>query len=162
MFKKNKLFQVFLAAFFLLAANAQAAETPSLIIKTFDGKSFDLSKQKGKIVIVNFWAQWCIDCRKELPILDEIYAKYKSRGVEIIGASVDDEDDLDKVLQLVKDKKYPNALLANAYKNNFDEPQFLPTSYILDGSGKIRAKMVSDDKAITKKDFEKILDSMPN
>jgi thiol-disulfide isomerase/thioredoxin len=158
--KKIKLFQIFFVGFLLLSINTKAAETPKLIINKLYGKTFDLSKQKGKIVIINFWAQWCVDCRKELLILDEIYAKYQSRGLEIIGISIDEKKDLSKVLKIVEGKKYANAMLFDELKNSFGEPSVLPTSYIIDQTGKLITKIIPTNREIEKKDFEEIIENL--
>ena len=55
-----------------------------------NGKTISLSQFRGKYVIVDFWASWCVPCRKGNPHLKEIYAKYKDKGLEIIGVSDDD------------------------------------------------------------------------
>jgi thiol-disulfide isomerase/thioredoxin len=56
---------------------------------TIDGKQFDLSKLKGKVVLVDFWATWCLPCRQELPNLKKLYEKYHGQGFEVIGISLD-------------------------------------------------------------------------
>ncbi len=58
--------------------------------KTIDGKPFDISQYKGKVVIVDFWATWCGPCLAELPNLKKIYEKYHDRGLEIVGVNLDD------------------------------------------------------------------------
>ncbi len=155
-----RLFRLFFAVFLLFLVNAKAAQNSELVIKTLEGKIFDLQEKLGKVVIVNFWAQWCADCRRELPILDEIYEKYQSRGVEIIGVSIDRKKDRHKVSQVVASQKYPNALLIDASKNNFDEVRTLPTSYIVGKDGVIVAKLVSLDKPIVKEDFSDVLEKL--
>jgi thiol-disulfide isomerase/thioredoxin len=152
-----KLSHLFFATFILFANSAQALESPTLITKTFDGKKFNLQEKLGHVVIVNFWAQWCIDCRKELPILDEIYAEYKSQGLEIIGVSVDRKKDRNKAFEVIKDKKYPNSMLLDVSENNFDDIDFLPTSYVIDAEGKIAGKIALSERVVVKEDFVKIL-----
>jgi thiol-disulfide isomerase/thioredoxin len=153
-----KFFQLFLAAIFLNLVQASAADFyPDLIGKTLDGKNFDLKEKRGQILIVNFWATWCIDCRRELPILDEIYQDYKAQGFEIIGVSTDRAKDRAKILQMTADKKYVNLLKSDMTKNDFPEVEFLPTSYIINRDGKVVGKIIINDRTITKKDFEDAL-----
>jgi thiol-disulfide isomerase/thioredoxin len=55
-----------------------------------DGQPVSLADYKGKYVLVDFWASWCVPCRKGNPHLKELYARYKDRGFEVIGVSDDD------------------------------------------------------------------------
>ena len=64
---------------------------PDLTLKDLDGKDVSLSQFKGKVVLVNFWATWCDPCRIEIPWLIEINQKYASKGLVILGISMDDE-----------------------------------------------------------------------
>lgn len=155
--KKNFLFFVFIFIGFISAQASEIKQSPALIIKTFDGKIFNLEKNRGKIVIVNFWASWCIDCKKEMLILEKIYDEYKPRGLEIIGISIDSKKDRDKVVTLAKSLKYKNAMIQDAKKNDFDFPDAVPVSYVIDGGGKIKSVIISDEKPITKKDFDELL-----
>lgn len=152
-----KYFYLFLL-FFSLSANATDSKIyPLLTGKTLDGKNFDLKEKRGQVVLVNFWATWCIDCRKELPILDEIYQEYQAQGLEIVGVSTDRKKDRAKVLEVAGDKKYLNLLASDLTKNDFPDVAFLPTSYVIDRDGKLIGEIIVEDRAITKKDFEEVL-----
>ena len=65
------------------------AEAPELILPMPNDKDFALSSLRGKVVLVDFWASWCAPCRKELPNVKRCYEKYKSKGFEILGVSLD-------------------------------------------------------------------------
>jgi thiol-disulfide isomerase/thioredoxin len=60
--------------------------------QTTDGKSLDWPKYKGKVVLVDFWATWCRPCLAEMPNLKKVYREYHDRGFDIVGVSVDDDD----------------------------------------------------------------------
>ena len=60
---------------------------------TPEGKSFSSEKYKGKVVLVDFWATWCMPCLAELPRIREAYGKYHDKGLEVIGVSSDFEVD---------------------------------------------------------------------
>ena len=65
------------------------AEAPELILPMPNDKDLALSSLRGKVVLVDFWASWCGPCRKELPNVKRAYAKYKNKGFEILGVSLD-------------------------------------------------------------------------
>ena len=142
-----------IAFFYCIAASANAANS-TLITTDFSGKNFDLAAQKGKIVIVNFWAKWCSDCRKEMPVLNDLYKKYQARGLEIIGVSIDPKKQREEVEAIAKKFCYPNSIISDAQKNDFDHPKSLPTNYII-FEGKIIK--ILDDSKLEAKDFEEVI-----
>jgi len=64
---------------------------PNITITDITGKRHKISDYKGKNLILNFWATWCGPCRKEIPDFIEVYKKYKSQGLEIVGISLDQD-----------------------------------------------------------------------
>jgi peroxiredoxin len=54
-----------------------------------DGSAFDLERLRGKVVLVDFWASWCPDCLREFPTVRTVYEKFKDRGLEVVGISLD-------------------------------------------------------------------------
>ena len=62
---------------------------PDFKMKTIDGKTFKLSQLKGKTVVLDFWASWCPDCRKDAPEVVRLHDAYKQFGVEFVGVSMD-------------------------------------------------------------------------
>ena len=69
------------------------AKAPDFSLPTPDGKEVSLSSVKGKCVLIDFWASWCGPCIRELPNVKEVYAKYHSKGFEVISISLDDNRD---------------------------------------------------------------------
>lgn len=134
----------------------------SLITTTIDGKNFDLQEQRNKVVIVNFWALWCKDCRQEMPILEEIYQQYKSQNLEIIAINIDRPRQQEKVLSFTSAFSYPISMLDQLKVNSFAEPRSIPLSYIIDKNGKIAAKLTPGQNPITKQQFEEVLESILN
>ncbi len=65
---------------------------PDFTITTFDGSPFRLSEQRGKVVIINFWASWCIPCRTEAPVLQAIWERYREQDVVVVGIAYLDTD----------------------------------------------------------------------
>jgi thiol-disulfide isomerase/thioredoxin len=74
----------------ILAANEADIAKADFTLKDLDNKKWTLSELRGKIVLVNFWATWCLPCRAEMPNLDAIYTHYASEGLVIL--SITDED----------------------------------------------------------------------
>src|SRR5436190_5343433 len=81
-----------LAALFVLpafAASTSSGPAPGFQLSGRNGKSIDLSQFKGQVVMINFWASWCVPCRQEMPLLEEIYKKYKPMGFTLVGVNVE-------------------------------------------------------------------------
>ncbi len=66
-------------------------EAPGFTLKLFDGRSLSLEELRGKTVLLNFWASWCMPCRQESQALEESWLKYKDKDVVFIGVNVWDE-----------------------------------------------------------------------
>jgi thiol-disulfide isomerase/thioredoxin len=77
--------------------------------KQLEGDDFDLSKYKGKVVLVDFWATWCGPCIGELPNVKETYEKYHDRGFEVVGISLD--SDRDRLEEFIEKEKLPWPIL---------------------------------------------------
>ncbi|MCL5958175.1 MAG: TlpA family protein disulfide reductase [Chloroflexi bacterium] len=67
-------------------------EASDFSIKLFSGGTFHLTDQRGKVVLVNFWASWCPPCRDEAPVLERAWKKYKDRGVVLVGLDIWDNE----------------------------------------------------------------------
>jgi peroxiredoxin len=74
-----------------VACPANAPPAPlDVTLKDMNGRSVNLSDFKGKVLLVNFWATWCAPCREEIPGFVDLQAKYRARGLDVIGISVSD------------------------------------------------------------------------
>lgn len=115
---------------------------PALVVTALNGRTFDLAKLKGKVVLVNYWATWCAPCRKEMPKLDAFYQRYHDRGLEIIGISIDFDRDLDKARRVAQGVSYPTALAKAVTDDGFGKPKGVPITWIIDRDGKVRDWMI--------------------
>ena len=113
-----------------------AQNLESLPLTTLAGSGFDRSSLKGKVVIVDFWASWCVPCRKEVPEFNLLSKKLAAQGIAILGVSMD-EDGATVVPPFLKEfpMSYPVALGAQSINDSLPITQ-LPTTVIYDRSGK--------------------------
>lgn len=142
------------------ASNAVGKEK-ELTLKDLSGTEQNLSSFKGRIVILNFWATYCIPCRKEMPDLAAIQNEYAAQGVQVIGASVDDPDDRLKVLKFIKETKvnfpiWMDATVTDMMK--FGLGTALPGTVVIGKDGRI-VKVISGvfNTAELKKQIEALL-----
>jgi cytochrome c biogenesis protein CcmG/thiol:disulfide interchange protein DsbE len=120
---------------------------PQLIVPQLDGREFDLARLRGKVVLVNFWATWCSPCRIEMPTLNAFYRRYRSRGLEVLGLSIDAAPDAARVRQVMSHFSYPGALASAARVDGFGEPVAVPVTYVVDAKGVIRARLQAEGPA---------------
>jgi cytochrome c biogenesis protein CcmG, thiol:disulfide interchange protein DsbE len=141
----------------LLAAAPPAVDQPApqLVVPQLDGHVFDLAKLRGKVVLVNVWATWCSPCRVEMPTLNAFYRHYHSKGLVLLGLSIDEASDAAQVGQVMKQFSYPGALASAAKVNGFGEPVAVPITYVIDSHGVIRAQLQAEGPSgVSKKALE--------
>jgi len=113
-----------------------------LALKDLQGKSVKLSGYKGKVILLDFWATWCPPCRKEIPGYIELYNTYKSRGLVVIGVSMD--EDTPDVKSLATQMKMNYPILLGFGREDDLKPTFgelpLPTSFVIARDGSIYAR----------------------
>lgn len=126
---------------------ADGDPAPEIVLKNVKGKKIKLSKLKGKMVLVDFWASWCGPCRKENPNVVEAYGKYKDQkfengnGFEIFSVSLDkDAAAWKKAIETDKLTWKNHVLDKDGEAAKTYAVRFIPTAFLLDGDGKIVAK----------------------
>jgi cytochrome c biogenesis protein CcmG, thiol:disulfide interchange protein DsbE len=130
---------------------------PALVIEELNGNTFDLAAQRGKVVVVNFWATWCPPCRKEMPALDAFYRRYHTQGVDMLGISADSKHSRSDVTKVMQSLSYPVAMLNDAEANGFGAPDELPETWVVDQDGIVRAKLTADEAPVTEQSLEHIV-----
>ena len=131
-----------------------------LTLKDPFGAEQRLSSLKGRIVVLNFWATYCVPCRKEMPDLAAIQNEYAALGVQVVGASADETQDRAKVLQFVKETRinFPIWMGATtADMMRFGLGAALPGTVIIDRDGRI-ARIISG--IVNQADLKKQIDAM--
>jgi thiol-disulfide isomerase/thioredoxin len=127
---------------FAVPARSAMPAQPTLQVTTLQGKTFDLAAQRGKWVIVNFWATWCVPCIKEMPDISRFVAAHPN--VRAIGLAYEDSDPADIRAFLAKRPVvYPIAQVTlDKPVKDFDEPRGLPTTYLISPDGKVAKHIV--------------------
>jgi peroxiredoxin len=136
--KRYALAAIVLGSTAFAASGDAAGPAPSFTLTTLAGQPGGLGEYKGQVVMVNFWATWCGPCQQEMPLLDQMYKKYKPAGFTLIGVNVDKESPAVKELLARKPVSFPVLLdpanqVSKAY--HVDE---MPSSVIIDRKGQIR------------------------
>ena len=141
-----------LAAMPIAGAEAAPAKKPALKVATLDGASFDLAAERGKWVIVNFWATWCSPCIKEMPDISRFVAGRSD--VAAIGLAFGDEEVADIKEFLGKHPvKYPIANVPiDEPPADFGAPKGLPTTYLIAPDGSVAKKFTGP---VTLRELEK-------
>lgn len=129
-------------------ANANFEMAPDVEFQTLAGKPFRLKELQGQVVLLNFWATYCIPCREEIPALNALQHELQPQGLKIVGASLDDSaDGVNAYQQEVAKFEYDVLLGGSDAKVKFQQ-SVLPTTYLIDRQGRIRQKIIgARDKA---------------
>jgi cytochrome c biogenesis protein CcmG, thiol:disulfide interchange protein DsbE len=141
----------------VFAATDVGQPAPALVVKELGGQTFDLAAQRGKVVVVNFWATWCPPCRHEMPAIDAFYRKYHSQGLEVIGISIDRPRDASEVHDVMQSFSYPAAISDDAAVDDFGAPYALPVTFVIDSKGVLRAKLTSEEAPLTEQSLARVV-----
>ena len=113
------------------------APVPDLVMETLDGRTISMADQRGKAVLVNFWATWCGPCREEVPYLVQLAARYPDH-LTVIGVSEDAGGaDVVGAFAAQYGVNYPIVMSTPEIKRAFPGVFALPTSFIVDAAGLI-------------------------
>lgn len=120
---------------------AKSNIAPDFTLNDMEGNSHTLTKYRGQVVLIDFWATWCPPCVVEIPHFVKLYNEYNKKGFVILGASLD--TDMKKLQSFVSNQaiKYPILVDAGEVSSVY-AVQAIPTAYILDKHGKIVKKFV--------------------
>jgi len=128
---------------------------PQLSGELLEGGRYDLSQDRGQVVVVNFWGSWCNPCRAEVDDLEQVYQATKDRGVRFLGINVRDDRDKAKAFHSGK-ATYPSVLdPSSKLALDFDiPPNTIPATIVLDRNGRIAVVI---REAVQAAEFEQVV-----
>lgn len=130
-------------------------QLPAFSLPDLKGNKVNLPGEfRGKVVIVRFWANWCSYCASEVPAIDLVYNKYKDKGVVAVSVNVGQQREVAEAFATSQKITYPILLDAYSMSKTKYGIADLPTTFVLDRQGVIRAKIHGDTKTDS---FEKLV-----
>jgi cytochrome c biogenesis protein CcmG/thiol:disulfide interchange protein DsbE len=127
----------------LFAPSAKATDlklgqpAPPLVLHTLDGKSIATRDLLGQVVIATFWATWCEPCLIELPLLSDYSSRHAQEGLQVLGFSLDNQENLAQVRQMAAKLHFPVGLLGSAWAGDYGRIWHCPVSFVIDRNGRL-------------------------
>ncbi len=143
---------------------AAGKHAPNFSVKTTTGKTLTLKSLRGKVVLMDYWATWCVPCRMATPALESLHRRFHHKGLRVVGMSVDDSHSVSHVKPFMKayhitytvtTSPDANQKAALAYKVDG-----IPSQYLIDKKGIVRwsqAGYSPDEKAALSRMIKKLL-----
>lgn len=133
---------LFTVLLLLISVSASAAKiegkAPDFTLKSLHGDNVKLSEQRGNVVMINFWASWCGPCRQEMPLLNDMYLRYRDLGFTLLGVNV--EEDSTDAKKMVTELKVAFPVLfdtQNAVSKLYNV-EAMPSTILVDRDGNMR------------------------
>jgi len=131
----------------LIVPEVSRHSAPDFVSENLRGGNTGLADYKGKIVLLNFWATWCMPCRAEMPSMEILWQKYKEQGLVIAAVSVDEGsrgriETFSKLLDL----SFPILLDPESEVSDLYKVSNMPTSFLIDRNGKIISRIVGTEE----------------
>lgn len=149
--------------------NAKAAETqkmpanapermPEFDLKDTAGRKVSSAQLRGKVVLLDFWATWCAPCKREMPGYEDLYRRYKNRGLAVVGIAADSDPRVVSRFGRRLGITYP--LLVNGMDVQRYGVEGLPTTILVDRSGLVTKKVVGFEyTAVIERDLRPLIEA---
>jgi peroxiredoxin len=121
-----------------LLPESERVAAPDFVIEKLEGGKTSLADHRGKLVLLHFWATWCMPCRVEMPGLESLWQHYKDEGLVILAVSIDEGSKarVEKYKQIFE-LSFPILLDPESGVNDLYKVSNMPTSFLIDGEGQI-------------------------
>jgi peroxiredoxin len=120
------------------SAIAPTTPAPDFSLHAMSGPNMRLKDQRGRVVMVNFWATWCAPCRQEMPQLNRLYEKYRSSGFVLLGVNVDEDSSKAAEVAAKLGITFPVLLDADKSVSKLYDLSTMPSTVLIDRDGKVR------------------------
>jgi peroxiredoxin len=107
-------------------------------LRSLGGENIRLTEQLGEVVIINFWATWCGSCRQEMPLLDELYSKYRLAGLVLLSVSIDEDQARAAEMAQTLRVSYPVLVDARGEVAKAYQIGTMPLTVLIDREGIVR------------------------
>lgn len=123
---------------------------PAYRYAALDGASLSSAELRGRVVLVNAWATWCLPCRAEMPLLEQMWTRHRDRGFTIIGLSADTlPASMVAAWAAARGLTFPVAIAARGDFDQLGGVQAFPTSFLIDRRGYVRHRVVGPIGAVS-------------
>ena len=113
------------------------AAAPPATLATLAGQKISTIDLLGQVVILTFWATWCVPCREELPLLSAYAAAHAAAGLRVLGFSLDTAERLADVRKVAQGLQFPVGLLSNSSAPGYGRIWRLPVNFTIDRAGRL-------------------------
>jgi thiol-disulfide isomerase/thioredoxin len=117
---------------------SQWTKAPDFSFRTVDGRSFSRDSLRGKVVLIEFWASWCVPCREALPKMFQIYGEFKTRRFVMIGVSEDEDQTKFEDFVAQEGMRWPQDWDPGGQLLNLFSSNAIPTYAVIDAKGRLR------------------------
>ncbi len=120
---------------------------PDFTLKDLHGKTWTLSKMKGHVVFLEFWATWCGPCRMSMPQVEKLHLDYKGKNVQVLGLNLDEQPDPVAPFVQEMDVRYPILFVGTSGADNKYQVSGIPTFVLIDKAGRVANGWVGFDQS---------------
>lgn len=119
-------------------ASVITGPAPDFTLKSLKGPNLKLSEYRGDVVLINFWASWCAPCRQEMPLLNDLYRRYRDAGFTLLGVNV--EEDSAQAAKMARELKlvFPILFDTSNKVSQLYSVEAMPSTILVDRDGNLR------------------------